>query len=107
MTAETEGTSTSVAVLLAVAAVVAAVIAGRATLVGDAGADGLNQVVRDDVRQGARIVGDGRRLYEEDLSISFQIAVEQILSEETAEVARGETGEVKSVLASSSSSPVR
>ena len=98
MTAETESTSTSVAILLAVAAVVAAVIAGRAALVGDTGADGLNQVVRDDVRQGARIVGDVRRLYEEDASVAFQIALEQILSEETAQVASEETGEVKSVL---------
>lgn len=88
----------AVAVLLALAAVVTALIGGRAALLGDSGADELNVALREDVRSGARIVGDVRILYEEDASVAHRIAEAELISQEMAAAARREGGNNAAIL---------
>ena len=97
-TGERERSSNSIALLLALAAVVAALIGGRAALLGDSGSDQLNLALREDVRQGARIVGDVRRLYEEDASIAHRIAEAELLSGAMSRAANGESGDNAAIL---------
>jgi hypothetical protein len=89
---------TAVAVLLACAAIAAALVGGRAALLGDAGADALNDAVREDVRQGARVVGDVRRLYEEDAVVVHRVAEAALLSRELELAAQDESGAPRLVL---------
>lgn len=93
-----DATDMGVAMLLAAAAVVAALIGGRAALLGDSGSDAYSEAVRADVRQGARIVGDARRLYEEDASVAHRIAEAQLLGEALGREARSEEGLPSSIL---------
>jgi hypothetical protein len=95
---EDRGTDTAVALLLALAAIAAAAIGARAALLGDSGSDTWHRAVREDVRQGARIVGDVRLLYEEDAAVAHRVAEAQLVGEETRRAARGERGTVGSIL---------
>lgn len=80
-----------VVVLLAVAAIVGALIGGRAALLNDRGGDQLTDAINADVRSGARIVGDVRQLYEEDASVAHRVAELELLGEELAAVASEQT----------------
>lgn len=93
-----QGRGSAVAVLLAVAAVSTALVGGRAALLGDSGSDRLNQVLREDVRQGARVVGDARRLYEEDASVAHRVAEAQLIAEQTDRAAARESGDAAATL---------
>lgn len=86
------------ALLLAIAAIAAALIGGRAALLGDSGSDALNDAVREDVRQGARVVGDVRRLYEEDAVIVHRTAAAALLADRLERAAAGEEGNARLVL---------
>jgi len=87
-----------VALLLAIAAVSAALMGGWAAILGVQGAGELSVAVREDVRRGARIVGDARRLYEEDASVSHRVAELHLLGEELDRAAAEESGSVDAVL---------
>lgn len=76
-----------VVILLSIAAIIGALIGGRAALLNDQGGDQLTDAVNADVRRGARIVGDVQRLYQEDASVALRVAEMQLLSEELAVVA--------------------
>lgn len=95
---EAQKRSFAVAVLLAVAAAAAALIGGRAALLGDAGSDQLNHALREDVRQGARIVDDARRLYQQDVAVAHRIAEARLLADEISAAAREEEGLVRDML---------
>lgn len=82
-----EGNHHGVVLLLTLAAIIGALIGGRAALLNDAGGDQLGDAVNADVRRGARIVGDVRRLYEEDASVALRVAEMQYLGEELSAVA--------------------
>lgn len=95
---EASGTDTGVAVLLAVAAIAAALIGGRAAILGDSGSDAWQEAVREDVRAGARIAGDVRRLYEEDVPVALRVAEAQLLGDALAQAAAAERGTVADIL---------
>lgn len=91
-------TDTGVAVLLAVAAIAAALIGGRAAILGDSGSDAWQEAVREDVRVGARIAGDVRRLYEEDVPVAHRVAEAQLLGVALMRAAAAERGTVAGIL---------
>lgn len=93
-----DGQEFGIALLLAIAAVSAALIGGWAAVLSVQGAGDLNVAVREDVRRGARIVGDARHLYEEDASVSHRVAEMHIHAEELDRAAAEESGSVDAVL---------
>jgi hypothetical protein len=84
-------TSTAVAVLLALAAVIAAVLGFRAAILGDSGSDTFHGAIREDVKRGSGIVEDARFLYSEEAPAALEVASERIQAEETeAQVKRAD-----------------
>jgi hypothetical protein len=102
-----EDGSSAVAILLAIAAIAAALVGGRAALLGDSGADALNDAVREDVRQGARIVGDVRHVYEEDAVVVHRVAQAAMLAEELERAAGTESGNARLLLEAEAAAQAR
>lgn len=96
--AEDEGAGTGVAVLLAVAAVFAAVIAGRASLISDQGSDTYHDAIREHVKQAAAIVENIRFLYDEEASQALLVAEARIFADEYRTEARETSGSVRELL---------
>jgi hypothetical protein len=93
-----DGADTSVAVLLAIAAVIVAVVGGRAALIGDQGSDTWHQSVREDVKQAAGVVEDVRYLYQEEVPLALQVEQARIRERGFERSAKGESGTVREVL---------
>jgi broad specificity phosphatase PhoE len=87
-----------VVALLGCAAIFAAVVGAWAAVLGDRGSDLWHQAIRDDIRQGARVVSDARRLYEEDAPTAHRVAAYELRAEELASQARSEEGDAAAVL---------
>lgn len=87
---EDEQAGTGVAVLLAVAAVLAATIAGRGSILSDKGSDTYHEAIREHVKQSAAVVEDIRFLYDEEASQALLVAEARILADEY----RREAGQV-------------
>jgi len=85
-----EQAGTGVAVLLAVAAVLAATIAGRGSILSDKGSDTFHEAIREHVKQSAAVVEDIRFLYDEEASQALLVAEARILADEY----RREAGQV-------------
>ena len=82
-------TDTTVAILLAVAAVLAALIGARAAIVGDSGSDTWHSAVREDVKRGAGMVEDVRFVYDEEAPAALQVVETQARGRELRRAARG------------------
>jgi hypothetical protein len=90
--------STAVAVLLALAAVVAAVLGFRAAILGDSGSDTFHGAIREDVKRGSGIVEDARFLYSEEAPAALEVASHRIQAEETQEAAKEADAEVRELV---------
>lgn len=88
----------AVAVLLAVAAVIVAIVGGRAAFVGDSGSDTWQAAIREDVKRSAGIVEDARFLYSEEVPVALQIEEARIRKRELRAAAGGTSGTVRGVL---------
>jgi hypothetical protein len=88
-------TGTAVAILLAVAAVLAAAIAGWASITGDKGSDTWHHSVRQHVKQAAGIVETSRFLYGEE---AIQAVDARTMAEELRVEARDASGPVRDAL---------
>ena len=86
------------AVLLAVAAVIVAIVGGRAALVGDSGSDTWQAAIREDVKRSAGIVEDARFLYSEEVPLALQVEQRTARSRELRRAARSESGDVQDIL---------
>lgn len=95
---EAERTDIGVAVLLAVAAVIVAIVGGRAALVGDNGSDTWQAAIRQDVKRSAGIVEDARFLYSEEVPQALQVEEAEIRGRELRRVSREESGTVRGIL---------
>jgi hypothetical protein len=91
-------TETAVAVLLAVAAVLAAAIAGWASIIGDMGSDTWHRSVRQHVKQAAGIVETSRFLYGEEAANAIEAVDARTMAEELRVEARGASGPVRDAL---------
>jgi hypothetical protein len=91
-------TGTAVAVLLAAAAVIAAVIAGRASIVADRGSDTWHSALRQHVKQAAAIVETSRFLYGEEATTALDVVDARTFAEELREEARRFTGSVREAI---------
>lgn len=81
-------TGTAVAILLATAAVLAAVIAGRASIVADRGSDTWHKSLREHVKQAAGTVETSRFLYGEEAAVALTVVDARTFAEELREEAR-------------------
>jgi hypothetical protein len=75
-------TSTAIAVLLAVAAVLAAAIGARAGFLADVGSDKWHEAVRTEIKYGAGLLEDTRFVYQEVAPQAFQVVSSTIQAEE-------------------------
>jgi hypothetical protein len=91
-------TGTAVAILLAVAAVLAAAIAGWASIIGDRGSDTWHRSVRQHVKQAAGIVETSRFLYGEEAANAIQAVDARTMAEELRAEARDASGPVREAL---------
>jgi hypothetical protein len=91
-------TGTSVAILLAVAAVLAAAIAGWASIIGDQGSDTWHRSVRQHVKQATGIVETSRFLYGEEAANAIQAVDARTMAEELRAETRGVSGPVREAL---------
>jgi hypothetical protein len=91
-------TGTAVAILLAVAAVLAAAIAGWASIIGDLGSDTWHRSVRQHVKQAAGIVETSRFLYGEEAANAIQAVDARTMAEELRAEARDVSGPVRDAL---------
>jgi len=89
---------TTVAVLLAVAAVLAAAIGARAALLADEGSDTWHGAVRADVKAGAAVVEDSRFVYGEEAAQAFQLTEAKLRARELRKEASDRSGEAKALL---------
>jgi hypothetical protein len=94
---EPEG-GTAVAVLLATAAVLAAVIAGRASIEADRGSDTWHAALRQHVKQAAGIVESARFVYGEEAASALAVVDARTYAEELREEARRYGGPVREAL---------
>ncbi|HEX3317893.1 MAG TPA: hypothetical protein VHR88_07740 [Solirubrobacteraceae bacterium] len=81
-------TSTRIAVLLAVAAVLAAAIGARGAALADEGSDKWHEAVRADIKYGAGLLEDTRYIYQEVAPQAFQVVSATIQAEELTKQAR-------------------
>jgi len=72
------GSGHGVVVLLALAAIVAAIIGARASLLGIDASDGWQQSVEDEQRRGSILMWDVRSVYGDKGELAFAIAIEEI-----------------------------
>jgi hypothetical protein len=88
--AEAQGheTHTSIAVLLAVAAVLAAGIGAYAAAVGDEGSDRWHDAVRAEIKYGAGVIEDSRFVYQEIAPQAFQVISATVQGQELSQQAR-------------------
>ena len=88
--AEAQGheTHTSIAVLLAVAAVLAAGIGAHAAAVGDEGSDRWHEAVRAEIKYGAGLIEDTRFVYQEIAPQAFQVLSATVQGQELSRQAR-------------------
>jgi hypothetical protein len=91
-------TGTAVAILLAMAAVLAAAIAGWASITGDKGSDTWHHSVRQHVKQAAGIVETSRFLYGEEAANAIQAVDARTMAEELRVEARDASGPVRDAL---------
>lgn len=84
--------------LLALAAVAAALIAGRASIVNDRGAEAWHAATRQHIKQMAAMVEDVRFLYENEAPIALRIVEAEIRAEEYAGEARRASADEAAVL---------
>jgi hypothetical protein len=84
-----------VAVLLTVAAVLAAAIAGWASFIGDDGSDTWHKSVREHVKQAAGIVEASRFIYGEEATIALQTVDARTMAEELRVEARDLSGPIR------------
>jgi hypothetical protein len=84
-----------VAVLLASAAVLAAVIAGWASIIGDKGSDTWHRSIREHVKQAAGIVEASRFIYGEEATIALQTVDSRTMAEELRAEARDLSGPIR------------
>ena len=99
-------TDTSVAILLAVAAVLAAVIGARAAIVGDSGSDTWHSAVREDVKRGAGMVEDVRFVYDEEAPAALGAVEARTRGQELRRAARN-GGQVRDLLAAEAATQAR
>jgi hypothetical protein len=81
-------TSTRIAVLLAVAAVLAAAIGARGAVLADEGSDKWHQAVRADIKYGAGLLEDSRFIYQEVAPQAFAVLSSTIQGQELAKQAK-------------------
>jgi len=81
-------TSTAIAVLLAVAAVLAAAIGARGAALADEGSDRWHEAVRVEIKYGAALLEDTRFVYEEVAPQAFQLLSASIQADELDRQAR-------------------
>lgn len=99
MTAEdSQEADLRVVALLGCAALLAAVVGAASAILGDRGSDRYHQALRDDVRQGSRIVSDIRALYGEDAPVAHRAAEYALRAEALDAEARGSSGPAAEVL---------
>lgn len=84
--------------LLALAAVAAAVIAGRASILNDRGAEAWHAAVREHIKQMAAMVEDVRYLYENEAPLALRVLEAEIRAEEYAGEARRASGQEAALL---------
>lgn len=89
---------TTVAVLLTVAAVIAALIGIRAAVLGDSGSDTWHAAVRQDVKRDAAIVEVSRFIYQEEAPLALQVAAERFQGEEVRKEENFKSGTVRDLL---------
>jgi hypothetical protein len=94
---EPEG-GTAVAVLLATAAVLAAAIAGRASIVADQGSDTWHASLRQHVKQAAGIVETARFVYGEEATSALAVVDARTYAEELREEARRYRGAIREAI---------
>ena len=99
-------TDTTVAILLAVAAVLAALIGARAAIIGDEGSDTWHSAVREDVKRGTAMVEDVRFIYAEEAPASLQVVEARTRARELRRVARG-GGEFRDLLSAEAATQQR
>jgi hypothetical protein len=84
----------AVAILLATAAVVAAIIGARASMVSSDANDSWQSALRTEVKRSAAAMNDVQTLYQEDLPTAIRVLQAEILSER---LAAGEAGQTPAV----------
>jgi hypothetical protein len=90
--------SGAVAFLLAASAVVAAVVAARASFISSAASGNWQSAVRTEVKRAAGAVEDIRFLYQSEAGPAFAIAQARILEDELRKAAATQTGAVHDAL---------
>jgi FlaG/FlaF family flagellin (archaellin) len=96
--AETEVEDRTVAVLLALAAVVGIVLGGRASLVRSSATDAWQGALRQEIKRAAGAVEDVRYVYTSEAPIAFQVDEAKIRATEARRAAARATGLTKRVL---------
>jgi hypothetical protein len=81
-------TSTAIAVLLAVAAVLAAAIGARGAFLADVGSDKWHKAVRTEIKSGAALLEDTRFVYQEVAPQAFQVISATVQAQELTRQAR-------------------
>jgi len=87
-----------IAILLAIAAVVAAIIGARASLVSSDANDSWQSALRTEVKRSAAAMNDVQTLYQSDLPTANQILRAQILAEELKAAEDGQSPAAKHAL---------
>lgn len=83
-------TSTAIAVLLAIAAVLAAAIGARAAFLADVGSDKWHEAVRTEIKYGAGLLEDTRFVYQEVAPQAFQVISATVQAQELNRQARAQ-----------------
>lgn len=92
------GVRSGVALMLAVAAVVAAALAGRASLRAESAFDAWQQAGRAEVKHGAALVEDVRFVYADEGPSALRALEARVRAEELREAARRSSGRVRATL---------
>jgi hypothetical protein len=87
-----------VAVLLATAAVVAAIIGARASMISSAASDSWQSSLRTEVKRSAAAMEDVRYLYQSELPVAIRILQAQLVQAEMQAAAATTTGPAKQTL---------
>ena len=88
----------TVALLLASAAVLAAIIATRASFLANEAAGHWQQAVRSEIKRAAATVEDVRYVYTSEAPLAYRIAEAQVREQAFREAAEGATGEIQAAL---------
>jgi hypothetical protein len=90
--------SGGIAILLAIAAVVAAIIGARASLIANDANDAWQHALRTEVKRSAGAMNDVQSLYQSDLPTAIKILEAQILAEKLQAAQAGQSPAVKHAL---------